>query len=227
MSKRTPKLVAAVIIAPVDTSVNTSVVTVETAVDTTSVDVVAPIVAPVAPVIAAGPHVFTDPDGNAFTVTISPVITRIARAVAGIDAVVGTDTVGQFTARVAHVRAGWNVGADVPTNFAGIVLNRSPWGGNVTETQNAIYAGIAVAGVPVTSTAVVAVWRALLPVTKCDFESHTRYGGSTFAEFANGRHGGVPTVPVDASSAWIRMMGRFHATDGLSKPWARPVPVIA
>jgi hypothetical protein len=154
---------------------------------------------------------------------VSPIIARIADAVTGLDTVTGDDAAGTFAARVAHVRNRWN--ANGPTcDFSRVPLNRSPWAGNVTESQNAIYAGIIVARVPVTSAGIVAVWRALLPVTKCAFESHTRYGFSTWADTANGRHGTVPTVPA---GTWGTLFARWYATDGMGKPWATVERVTA
>lgn len=179
------------------------------------------------PVAVAGPvahglYRFTGPNGDTFDCPVSPIIARVAFAVAGVADVTGTDATDTFAARVAHVRSRFNAAGPV-VDFARVGLNRSPFGANVTETQNLIYAAVAVAGVPVTSAAVVAAWRALLPVTKCDFESHTRYGFSTFADFANGRHGTVPTVPV---GTWSRMMAAWYAADGPSKPWPVPVAVV-
>ena len=228
---RKPKLVHAggTPVVPADTSA--PVVPAETGIVTTDAPVapVAPVVEPVRPFDVA---TFTEtalvavssPDGTRSAVV--PVSAAIARIACGIRAIAGIapgDTPELFAARVAAFRAAYDAG-HTETVWSGIGFNRSAIGASVMDTQNTIYAACVVSGVAVSNAGIMAAWRAMIPATKCPFESR-RYGVSALADLASGRARPTSVATVPAAS-WSGVFAAWYATDGYRKPWTvAPAPV--
>lgn len=143
------------------------------------------------------------------------VFPRVIAAVRAAAVVDGPDNADTFTARITAARAAWDA-TGVPAAWDKIPANRAVTGCGVMDEQNRIGAAVAVSGVNVCERAISAVWRAFIPVTRCDFGAR-RYGLTSYADMAVGRQRSTacPGIPSDVHRAIIAASYARHTSRGV------------
>lgn len=188
----------------------------------TTAAVVEPTVTAVTPAESA-PFVFTPGVRVEITFPGTPTVAfipdavfpRVVAAVRAAAMVDGPDTVETFNARVTAARAAWDA-TGVPASWGTIPANRAVTGCGVMDEQNRIGAAVAVSGVNVCERAISAVWRAFIPVTRCDFGAR-RYGLTSYADMAVGRQRSTacPGIPADVHRAIVAASYARHTSRGI------------